>query len=279
MPRQNSVAPKLPTLPQGEQIAVHSTYLDAQKAVEALSDKGFPVQQVTIVGTDLKMVERVTGRLTYPRVAVAGMASGAWFGLFVGLLLTMFSPEGSVYSIVAAIGIGAGFGLLFSVLSFSLTRGKRDFTSSSQIVASSYAVLCERETAGQATQILREANLLGRPAPAQAAHPLASAQPVQPPAYGQSYGAPTPPAAPAAPQAPTAPAPSPQHVTPSGEPRYGVRVVDGKPQYPGSPQQQAAVPPVQQPPVQQPPATQTPQTPTQQAPTQQPAAPQPPADV
>ncbi len=209
MPRQNSVAPKLPTLPQGEQIAVHSTYLDAQKAVEALSDKGFPVQQVTIVGTDLKMVERVTGRLTYPRVAVAGMASGAWFGLFVGLLLTMFSPEGSVYSIVAAIGIGAGFGLLFSVLSFSLTRGKRDFTSSSQIVASSYAVLCERETAGQATQILREANLLGRPAPAQAAHPLASAQPVQPPAYGQSYGAPTPPAAPAAPQAPTAPAPSP----------------------------------------------------------------------
>jgi hypothetical protein len=264
MPRQNSVAPKLPTLPQGEQIAVHSTYLDAQKAVEALSDKGFPVQQVTIVGTDLKMVERVTGRLTYPRVAVAGMASGAWFGLFVGLLLTMFSPEGSVYSIVAAIGIGAGFGLLFSVLSFSLTRGKRDFTSSSQIVASSYAVLCERETAGQATQILREANLLGRPAPAQAAHPLASAQPVQPPAYGQSYAAATPPAA--APQAPAAAAPSPQHVTPSGEPRYGVRVVDGKPQYPGSPQQQAPVPPVPQPPA--------PQTPTQQ-----PSAPQPPADV
>lgn len=270
MPRQNSVAPKLPTLPQGEQIAVHSTYLDAQKAVEALSDKGFPVQQVTIVGTDLKMVERVTGRLTYPRVAVAGMASGAWFGLFVGLLLTMFSPEGSVYSIVAAIGIGAGFGLLFSVLSFSLTRGKRDFTSSSQIVASSYAVLCERETAGQATQILREANLLGRPGPAQAAHPV-SAQPVQPPAYGQSYAPPTPSAAPAPPQAPAAPAPSPQHVTPSGEPRYGVRVVDGKPQYPGSPQQQAPVPPVQQPSVQQPTAPQTP--------THQPSSPQPPADV
>ena len=255
MPRQNSVAPKLPTLPQGEQIAVHSTYLDAQKAVEALSDKGFPVQQVTIVGTDLKMVERVTGRLTYPRVAVAGMASGAWFGLFVGLLLTMFSPEGSVYSIVAAIGIGAGFGLLFSVLSFSLTRGKRDFTSSSQIVASSYAVLCERETAGQATQILREANLLGRPAPVQATHPFPAAQPSQAPAYGQPSAAP---AAPVPPQAPAAPVPSPQHVTPSGEPRYGVRVVDGKPQYPGIAQPQA--------PVQQPPAP-------------QPSAPQPPADA
>lgn len=237
MPRQNSVAPKVPTPPQGDQIAVHSTYLDAQRAVEALSDKGFPVQQVTIVGTDLTMVERVTGRLTYPRVAVAGMASGAWFGLFVGLLLTMFSPEGSAYSIVAAIGIGAGFGLLFSVLSFSLTRGKRDFTTSSQIVASSYAVLCDRQTAGQATQILREANLLGRPA--------RTAQPWQtgvnpsdspaPPSPGQT-GAPkgAAPSAPTAPSAAVAPAPSPQHVTATGEPRYGVRVVDGMPQVPGS---------------------------------------------
>lgn len=252
MPRQNSVAPKLPTLPQGEQIAVHSTYLDAQKAVEALSDKGFPVQQVTIVGTDLKMVERVTGRLTYPRVAVAGMASGAWFGLFVGLLLTMFSPEGSVYSIVAAIGIGAGFGLLFSVLSFTLTRGKRDFTSSSQIVAASYAVLCERETAGQATQILREANLLGRPAAPQAAHPAPYVQPAPAQAgHGQPYAAPT---TPVPPQPAAAPAPSSQHVTPSGEPRYGVRVVDGKPQIPGSAPAQAPVPPAQQPSAQQPPA-------------------------
>lgn len=244
MPRQNSVAPKLPTLPQGEQIAVHSTYLDAQKAVEALSDKGFPVQQVTIVGTDLKMVERVTGRLTYPRVAVAGMASGAWFGLFVGLLLTMFSPEGSLYSIVAAVGIGAGFGLLFSVLSFSLTRGKRDFTSSSQIVAASYAVLCQRETAGQATQILREADLLGRPVPTHGApsvqpQPYQSPQPV--PASGQPY------AVPGTPVAPTAPAPSSQHVTSTGEPRYGVRVVDGKPQIPGAPTPPAPQQP-QQPP-------------------------------
>lgn len=257
MPRQNSVAPKLPTLPQGDQIAVHSTYLDAQKAVEALSDKGFPVQQVTIVGTDLTMVERVTGRLTYPRVAVAGMASGAWFGLFVGLLLSMFSTEGSLYSIVAAIGIGAGFGLLFSVLSFSLTRGKRDFTSSSQIVARSYAVLCERETAGQASQILREANLLGRPAPVHAPYGQPQApqayqtpgahQAPQQPAYGQPSVAPgTAPVAPSAPATP--PAPSPQHVTPTGEPRYGVRVVDGKPQVPGTPT---------------PPAPQQPQTPTE----------------
>ncbi|HEY3436197.1 MAG TPA: general stress protein, partial [Actinotalea sp.] len=83
--------PGVPTLPQGEPIASYPTYLEAQKAVDHLSDKAFPVQHVTIVGTDLRMVERVTGRLTYSRVALAGLASGAWFGLFVGVLLSMFS--------------------------------------------------------------------------------------------------------------------------------------------------------------------------------------------
>uniref|UniRef100_UPI00356AED0A general stress protein n=1 Tax=Actinotalea sp. TaxID=1872145 RepID=UPI00356AED0A len=99
--------PQVPTPPQGEQIASYATYLEAQRAVDHLSDKEFPVQHVTIVGTDLAMVERVTGRLTYSRVAIAGLASGAWFGLFVGLLLSLFSSDGSALPILPAIAIGA----------------------------------------------------------------------------------------------------------------------------------------------------------------------------
>lgn len=234
MPRQN-VAPKLPTLPRGDLIASYSTYLEAQKAVEALSSAGFAVQHVTIVGTDLKMVERVTGRLTYSRVAAAGLASGAWFGLFVGLVLSLFGGgTGTPMPIFVAVGIGAGFGLLFSVLSYSMTRGKRDFTSASQIVATSYGLLCASERAGEAVRILREKNLIGyvpvnQPvsypgapypgAPVQPTVPVQPAGPVQPGA-----GAPGAPAQPAA----TPPAAK----TPPGEPKYGVRVVDGKPQYP-----------------------------------------------
>lgn len=149
--------PTTPTLPQGEQVASYGTYLEAQKAVDFLADKEFPVQLVTIVGTDLRMVERVTGRLSYPRVAVAGLASGAWFGLFVGLLLTFFTVEGErPFPIFAAMAIGAAFGMLFSVVSYAFTRGKRDFTSSSQIVAASYAVLCHVEKAHQARNLLVE---------------------------------------------------------------------------------------------------------------------------
>ncbi|WP_182111916.1 MULTISPECIES: general stress protein [unclassified Actinotalea] len=152
-----SRVPGVPTLPKGEQVARYPTYLEAQRAVDHLSDKEFPVQNVTIVGTDLQMVERVTGRLTYPRVALAGLASGAWFGLFVGLLLSFFaSPEGAVLPLFPAIAIGAAFGILFSVISYALTGGKRDFTSSSQIVASSYSLLCAGEQAHRARALLGE---------------------------------------------------------------------------------------------------------------------------
>ena len=69
--------PMLPAPPPGHPIATYRTYLEAQRAVDYLSDEKFPVQHVSIVGTDLKMVERVTGRLTYGRVALAGALSGA----------------------------------------------------------------------------------------------------------------------------------------------------------------------------------------------------------
>lgn len=147
-------SPGLPTLPRGESIGRYESYLDAQRAVDFLSDEKFPVQFVTIVGTDLKMVERVTGRLTYPRVAGAGAASGAWFGFFVGLLLSLFAPAGEGVPIIAAVLLGAGFGMFFGLISYALTRGRRDFTSTSQIVATEYEVLCAAEQAQAAREVL-----------------------------------------------------------------------------------------------------------------------------
>lgn len=153
--RQNRVPPT-PTLPQGEAVARYGTYLEAQKAVDHLADAAFPVQLVTIVGTDLRMVERVTGRLSYPRVALAGAASGMWFGLFVGLLLWLVTAGSSTPPpLLAAILIGAAFGMLFSVIAYSLSRGRRDFTSQSQIVAASYAVLCAADQAHKARNLLQ----------------------------------------------------------------------------------------------------------------------------
>jgi hypothetical protein len=38
--------------------------------VDRLSDVGFPVERVAIIGQDLKMVEQVTGRLNYGGAAL-----------------------------------------------------------------------------------------------------------------------------------------------------------------------------------------------------------------
>ncbi len=46
-----------------QSLAVYDDYAAAQKTVDFLADEKFPVEQLMIVGTDLKRVERITGRL------------------------------------------------------------------------------------------------------------------------------------------------------------------------------------------------------------------------
>jgi hypothetical protein len=65
-----------------QSLAVYDEYAAAQKAVDFLSDKEFPVENCMIVGTDLKQVERITGRLTHGKVALGGALSGLWLGIF-----------------------------------------------------------------------------------------------------------------------------------------------------------------------------------------------------
>jgi len=176
--------PRTPTLPQGETVAVYGTYLDAQKAVELLAEKQFPVTAVTIVGSDLRMVERVTGRLSYPRVASGGFLMGAWFGMFVGLLLTLFDSGSTTSPFVPSILLGGAFGLLMSVLTYAFTRGRRDFTTASQIVAASYTVLCAPEHAHKARNLLQGMGSVraGWPQSAPPApQPVLPTQPVVPP--------------------------------------------------------------------------------------------------
>ncbi|MEN0129381.1 MAG: general stress protein [Brevundimonas sp.] len=208
--------PRTPTLPQGETVATYGTYLEAQRAVELLAEKSFPLPMLTIVGADLRMVERVTGKLSYPRVASGGFLMGAWFGLFVGLVLALFAGGSGPSPFLPSVLIGGAFGLLFSVLTYAFSRGRRDFTSSSQIVASTYAVLCHSEKAHQARNLLAGLGGVHGGWP-----PTAATLPTQPPVPAQAP--PTPrapeddappsadgPEAPAGPHTPTQPPAPPQ---------------------------------------------------------------------
>ena len=147
----------------GVQVGSYDSYEQAQAAVDYLSDQKFAVENVTIIGTDLRMIEKVTGRLTRGRATGAGAAGGAWWGLFVGLLLGIFAPDGGqwVSSVLAGLLIGVVFGALFGAMGFAATRGKRDFTSTSKIVAARYDVMCAPPQAEQAREILARFALRG----------------------------------------------------------------------------------------------------------------------
>lgn len=151
----------LPTPPTGLPVGSFDTYAEAQRAVDYLSDNEFPVENVTIVGSDLQMVERVTGRLTRGRAAIGGAASGAWFGLFVGTLLGIFSDSNFLVLVLSGIAYGAVFGAVFGLIGYAATGGRRDFTSNSQIVARRYEVLCHHQHAEAARDLLARLSLKG----------------------------------------------------------------------------------------------------------------------
>ncbi|ALC05527.1 hypothetical protein CDES_05450 [Corynebacterium deserti GIMN1.010] len=139
--------------PEGWPVGSFETYQEAQAAVDMLSDNEFPVGDITIVGVDLIEVERVTGRLTWGRVIAGGAASGAWLGLFFGLVMALMSGYW-FSSILAGLGMGLVFGIVGVAVPYAATSGKRDFTSSTQIVAGRYDVICKPERAREARDMI-----------------------------------------------------------------------------------------------------------------------------
>src|SRR5688500_6875664 len=147
----------------GVQVGSYDSYEQAQAAVDYLSDQKFAVENVTIIGTDLRMIEKVTGRLTRGRAIAAGAAGGAWWGLFVGLLLGIFSPDEGAWlaSVLVGLLIGLVFGALFGAMGYAATQGRRDFTSTNKIVASRYDVMCNPAHAEEARALLARFALRG----------------------------------------------------------------------------------------------------------------------
>ncbi|MET8217298.1 general stress protein [Streptomyces hirsutus] len=151
-----------PPPPSTERVVIESypTYEGAQRAVDFLADSGFPVERTAIIGSDLRMVETVLGRLTRGRAALAGAGSGAWFGLLVGLLLSLFAAGSHTVLVLLLSGIvyGAVFGAVFGFIGHALTGGRRDFTSRSRIVAGRYDVVADPQVAEEAKNAIVELN-------------------------------------------------------------------------------------------------------------------------
>lgn len=140
-------------------IGSYPDYRSAQRVVDYLADNRFPVEHTAIVGTDLTLVETVLGRLSTTRAGLLGAGTGAWFGLFIGLLFGIFTVGNWFAAVLAGLVIGAIWGAVFGAVAHAMTGGRRDFTSASSLRANQYAVIVDQQYAEQARQLLGQLHL------------------------------------------------------------------------------------------------------------------------
>jgi hypothetical protein len=157
----NSRTPKNqpPAVPQGEVIANFKQYQDAQDFVDNLVKNDFPASSVAIVGSDLRTVERVRGKLNYARLAASGAVTGAWLGLAFGLIFGSSPTESGaalfpgIEALASPIFIGAGMGMIFNITRFGLSKNKRGYISASSVVAAKYQIQVPASLAEKAKAI------------------------------------------------------------------------------------------------------------------------------
>jgi hypothetical protein len=153
-------APGIPTsVPVGRYaLGSYAQYEQAQAVVDHLSDNGFPVETVSIVGADLRLVERVTGRMTRGKAALAGALSTGWLGLLFGLFVGLFAESATALLGLALYGFlfGAAFGAALGFAAHAATGGRRDFSSTTGLAATRYEVLVEQARAEEAERLLAQ---------------------------------------------------------------------------------------------------------------------------
>jgi len=153
-----------PKMPTGTEVASYQTYAQARAGVDFLSDYGFDVSSITIVGTDLHMVERVTGRLTIARASMSGASSGGLWGALAGMFMSAGQNAGGTGTwVVGGIVIGALVGMALSALAFILRGRNRDLLSSQQVVAERYAILAASDIDRAFTLLQRTPGNMARP--------------------------------------------------------------------------------------------------------------------
>jgi hypothetical protein len=144
----------------GTSLASFADYKQAVSYVEKLIENDFPAKFVSIIGTDLKTIELVKGKLGYGRVSLSGALTGSWLGMFFGLIFGVTGSEQIlVNNVLAGIIIGSGIGMLLNIVRFSVTKNKRGFVSGQTVVAKKYQVVVPNAQAQLAKKAVSASNV------------------------------------------------------------------------------------------------------------------------
>ncbi len=141
-------------------IATFDDYRAAERAIDHLSDRGFPVEHVKIVGHDLRYVEQVAGRMTTGRAAllgaIQGSVIGASFGLLAALIFSLDPNPAAPLLVLYGLVMGAIIGALLGAAVHAATGGERDFATTAGLTAARFDVVVDQPVADRAAEILHE---------------------------------------------------------------------------------------------------------------------------
>jgi Heat induced stress protein YflT domain len=136
-------------------IASYTDYQDAERAVDWLSDQRFAVERGAIIGTGLRSVEQVTGRMTVWRAALVGAGEGALIGALIALLFGLFSSGPDFGELLLfSLAVGAFFGGSTGAIIQAASGEGRNFASTMTVATDSYEVQVDEDAAAEATRIL-----------------------------------------------------------------------------------------------------------------------------
>src|SRR3984885_13108553 len=97
-------------------------YESAQRAVDRLSEEGFPTEKQEIIRLKLLFITGEAGAIG------TGALSGLWAGLLVGALVGLFTTGHPFLAVIATgAALGAFWGAAFGQLAHARTRGHRGF--------------------------------------------------------------------------------------------------------------------------------------------------------
>lgn len=201
----------------GEKVASFPTYEQAQGAVSSLIGAEVPARDIVIVGSGLRSIERITGKLGYATAARSGALNGLMLGLLFAFIFVLGTPTVQISAFVGVLLVGMALGMLLSLGTYSIVRRRRDFASVMQVTADHYDVCVAAGSVQKARGVLGTSGartVVSRPA----------AEATAPPQFGERVapGA----AAPAVPPRPPAPRLAPADEEP---PRYGERITPAPP--------------------------------------------------
>ena len=138
-------------------IATFHDYAGAQHAVDTLAERGVSSHRVAIVGTGLRYVEQIYGRLTIGHAAVGGACSGALLGLVFAALFHLFTGGPAFVGVlVYSLAVGVICGAILGAVGHAIAGGRHDFSSAEPMQAARYEVQGDIEIADRAAALLQQ---------------------------------------------------------------------------------------------------------------------------